>query len=908
MSAVEFFRSWIPFFYLFFFWVTSGVYYIMKTNTAFFSVSVRLSRVAILEKKLEVLSAALRQQEQDRKKLDSGSITDTSISLSRAPIPLDPPDPSPSNAGSSLPKPNNLHFLGPQNGLVYKNIGNVREKMRKLWKIMSANSAARLANVQKCVRIKSVSYECDAISLGLITPERAEERLELYKRVFNTKHSMVELRDDVTVDEMRRNHPMLFLTVLSLCSIVIEGKDRIEESLTLHNLCMDAIFYETMILGNKTLELLKCLLLINLWFNTPEIHQHQKTHLITHLCTTMAIEMGLGGVNIEPQGSGIRYDRLMRPFLLLNPQTYECRRLWLGVYISSINLSMIMRRPIYLVWSKYTEECCSFLEKHGGVDDLKVASVARINHLHEEITHALQSDDGIHPPNINDPKTRCLIRYFEHKLNEIAGKMDFDILVSETALHVVQIYLHESVMYAPLSKKYGRVPFSEYSLSIGKMDVTIHTTQAIGWCYSSAIKCLEMIAALSVERVSVLPIFCFTRVCVCASTLLKLRTLYLTTPSFSQICKVSSASLEPINTIIKKFEEVIEKYPAAHFAPNFCFVLHVLICHFDRQLYTFFNDPEQQEDTKTALFGALSPRSDDLEIEESQPHQIPQPQSQFQQNPQQHHQQPSEQHFHQQPFQQEQQPELVITETPQLMNFSESTKLFRQQNMNNNNNNNTNNIYPNSTGTFPTSSNSMNSFTPTSIVGNGSAVAAAETIMRQPGSPLDILSSVATGWSHSGPDYGSSASSSCKSSNTNLNGLSGVATPGSRPQTHFYGSHLSVPDVRKQDSGEFGAAVPTTNTMGISSNNDSINSHINNLVNSGPASISASGVAPASIQAATAATINENGNRISTTATPTTAPADPSPENSDLPTWFMTDDFWKDLVPGIEAFSGYELY
>ncbi|KAF5094386.1 hypothetical protein D0Z00_003570 [Geotrichum galactomycetum] len=206
----------------------------------------------------------------------------------------------------------------------------------------------------------------------------------------------------------------------------------------------------------------------------------------------------------------------------------------------------------------------------------------------------------------------------------------------------------------------------------------------------------------------------------------------------------------------------------------------------------------------------------------------------------------------------------------------------------------------------------MNSFIPNSIVGNGSAVAAAENIMRQPGSPLDILSSVATGWSHSGPDYGSSASSSNKSSNTNLNGLSGSVTPGSRPQSHFYGSHLSVPDVRKQGSGEFSSAVPTaTNTMGMGSNNDSINLHINNLVNSGPAAapISAPGVAPASIRAAAVAAaatvpIDENGNRISATATP----AEPSPETSDLPTWFMTDDFWKDLVPGIEAFSGYELY
>lgn len=68
--------------------------------------------------------------------------------------------------------------------------------------------------------------------------------------------------------------------------------------------------YDVMILGNKTLELLKCLVLINMWYNTPEMYHHQKAHLITHMCITMAFDLGLGGYSTGAASSGpsLRYN------------------------------------------------------------------------------------------------------------------------------------------------------------------------------------------------------------------------------------------------------------------------------------------------------------------------------------------------------------------------------------------------------------------------------------------------------------------------------------------------------------------------------------------------------------------------------------------------------------------------
>lgn len=491
-----------------------------------------------------------------------------------------------------------------------RGIAEIREKMVHLWSIMSKNYVKRLENVENGPRMRTPTYETDVIAQGVISLEEAECRLKIYRVNFYSNYSLVEIPLDMTVERLRRESPLLFLAIMSITSVRIEGMDKQNACITLHNQAIDAIIFETMILGNKSLELLKCLILLNMWYNTPEMYHHQKSHLITHLCTTLAIDLGLGGTTYENQhAEGIKYDRILRPYLLLNPSTPECRKLWLCVYISSIQISTIIKRPVFLMWSKYTEECCTILEHPDRtIMERRVAALARLNHLHEEISMALQGSDSMCPPDVNDPRTRCLMRYFEHKLYQISGMVNLGSSVYSTALYIVQIYLHEAVLYVPVCRHLGRAPYSEFSLAIGSMKVSIHTAQAIGWCYSGAVKCLEIIAAQSLEDLAVMPLFCYTRAAFSASTLLKLRTLYLTTPDFHQICTVKSESLGPINALMVKLEQVIARFPFANSAVNFCFVLQVLICHFDRQLHYFFHPEENPNKVKTEE--AMSPRSE----------------------------------------------------------------------------------------------------------------------------------------------------------------------------------------------------------------------------------------------------------------------------------------------------------
>lgn len=597
------------------------------------------SRVAALERKLEVVTAALNGQQvspeeireiiaqtetmkaastmaepvDGNKASDNTGDTGVSYAVPEARVPSTSSAANPMRA-MPLRRPVGSKSYGPRASVSstpdstrdseagssrvrMKDLKEIREKMISLWNKMTENSALRLADIAKHDRMQSPTYETDVISQGLITLDEAQERLHKYRVHLFKQYMLIEVPEELTLEILRRENPLLFLTVMAVTGVTLRGHDVKEVCVTIQNQAIDAVIYETMLLGRKNLEILKCLILLNLWYNTPETYHHQKTHLITHLCTTLAVDLGLGGTPFESQQSNsMKYDRLVRPDVLQNPRTAECRKLWLCVYISSVHVSMIIKRPVYLMWSRHTEECCKILEQPDrSLMERRVAGIARLHHLTEEIACALQSMDSQTPPDLNDPRTQFIIKEFEHKLKVLEDRANLKSHSFRTAVHTVHILLHEFVMYVPISEHLGRSPYSEYSLAVGTMRLSTSTAQAIGWCYSGAIKCLELFASQTVEEFAMMPLFSYMRMAFSASTLLKLRTLYLTTPDFHQVCTIKSASLEPINRLIDKLDCVIAEYPFANIAVNFCFVLHVLICHFDRQLHYFYNPTDRYQ-------------------------------------------------------------------------------------------------------------------------------------------------------------------------------------------------------------------------------------------------------------------------------------------------------------------------
>lgn len=576
------------------------------------------------------------------------------------------------------------------------NIKETRVKLIAQWQLISSNDEIRVGAIKSAPRSRSPTKSDDIVSQGVISLKEAEYRLHIYKTTLYKNYPLVYLPDDANVEHMRTKMPLLFLTVMAVSSMFIpiekanelakeheatknqnasgnienhssddqktKFKRAFDTALIINNQSIDSVMYDVMILGNKTLELLKCLVLINMWYNTPEMYHHQKAHLITHMCTTMAFDLGLGGYTVGAAASGlptqqntdsskngfsksdffasnetsiknprknslanqndqganindnninnngnsinnsnkeIKYDRILRPYMLHDPHSYRCRKLWLCVYICSISVSLVIKRPVYMMWSRYTEECCEMLEKPDRPDnERRVAVIARLNHILEQLSSSLQTNDPSQPPDVNDPRTQSLLKYFESQLCKISNVgFQSQSRIFITNFHTTRLFLYESALYIPYSPFLGRSPYTEYSLALGVLNITIPVVQAIGNCYYASTSIIETFLAQTIPELACTPMFTYSRMVMAVSILLKLRTLYLTVPEIRAVCTVTKEEIKRIGILLEMLDEVNKTYAFSNCALNYSLVLRILIYHYDRQLH-FYNEHRRETEIR----------------------------------------------------------------------------------------------------------------------------------------------------------------------------------------------------------------------------------------------------------------------------------------------------------------------
>ena len=104
----------------------------------------------------------------------------------------------------------------------------------------------------------------------MITIDEARERLELYKTRLNSPYTLVDIPFHATVEELSANQPYLFLAIMSVTNTVYTKPIDKNVALSIDNAAIRAIVLEVLVAGSKSVELIKTLLLLCLWYNTPE--------------------------------------------------------------------------------------------------------------------------------------------------------------------------------------------------------------------------------------------------------------------------------------------------------------------------------------------------------------------------------------------------------------------------------------------------------------------------------------------------------------------------------------------------------------------------------------------------------------------------------------------------------------
>uniref|UniRef100_A0A060TCE2 ARAD1D41074p n=1 Tax=Blastobotrys adeninivorans TaxID=409370 RepID=A0A060TCE2_BLAAD len=471
----------------------------------------------------------------------------------------------------------------------------LKDRLMSRWDILKLRSEKRMNYIEETPVHKTPSLNNDVVTMGIISYDDAVRRLDMYKNYILRLHPVVSVDVDCTVDQLRQEQPCLFLTIMSVTSLAVKASsdahsnDNSETAMTLNIIAYQTVVYEAMVVGTKTFEILQCVLLLIFWYNEPELQSSSKHSQLAMLAVSIANDLGINGsaiMNKNPFAQ--KYDAIIRPQTLVDPTTIECRKTWLAVYCAVINISMIVRRPLVTLWSRYVEECCDVLENADiPFDQRRLALFARLTRVYEEISHAFAGEIRSVPCDVSDLRSKYLMKYFDNRLSELRQKYDSFMSPRFYAYyHAIRIFLHQWALYTPLNET-GRAPFSEFSLALGTIKCTPEVVDCVSVCYSSGVECVESMANMPPEELAQLPMFSYTRAIFAVSMLLKLRALHLTTPQFRNACPVKDV-LPLIETVVKKMDIVIRTYPYANSSVTFYIIVHILLVHFDRMLNWYF--------------------------------------------------------------------------------------------------------------------------------------------------------------------------------------------------------------------------------------------------------------------------------------------------------------------------------
>ena len=134
------------------------------------------------------------------------------------------------------------------------------------------------------------SPDSDVIDRGVISLELATRLWNSYNTGLVNYFPTVHFPADVTVEIMRNTKPTLFLAAIAAAS----GKEGSRLYSILNTEVLSAYAHQTVIRGEKSLELVQALIITSVWYYPPGKYSQLKFYEYIHMAATMALDIGLG--------------------------------------------------------------------------------------------------------------------------------------------------------------------------------------------------------------------------------------------------------------------------------------------------------------------------------------------------------------------------------------------------------------------------------------------------------------------------------------------------------------------------------------------------------------------------------------------------------------------------------------
>jgi hypothetical protein len=248
---------------------------------------------------------------------------------------------------------------------------------------------------QGCKRPQPIVFDhSDVIEeLDKIIPRDISELCySRYVREVFPRFPLLPISPPASAEELRKSKPLLYLSAVTMASYSIStNRLTTEAQAALGRLYLEQTAKYAWLNCEKSFEIVQCLQMGSLWYRPPTFEQHN-FYLMANNAIAMSLELGAGkrpSSNVLKMGIG--------PFRKRAPDadSLEARRLFIVCYYMSVNMAMVLRRPILLRWSKYLDDCLEALVNSPQAlpGDADVVYHAKLAHFIEKLVVRFKMHD-----------------------------------------------------------------------------------------------------------------------------------------------------------------------------------------------------------------------------------------------------------------------------------------------------------------------------------------------------------------------------------------------------------------------------------------------------------------------------------------------------------------------------------
>jgi RalA-binding protein 1 len=255
----------------------------------------------------------------------------------------------------------------------------------------------------------------DIIDRGLLSMERAVELFQRYKDHMSKHLPAVVFPPSMTIMDLRREKPYLFLAVMAAASSETHGLQRVLQR-------------ELM----ELFALIQALHVAVIWYWPPEHFEELKFYQLVHMSAVMALDIGLGKKSAPKRGlPGFSWrEHPFRRHPQPDPTSLECRRTWLTCHFLAANTAMSLHRPNLIRWSPFMTDSLELLRTSPDAypTDKYFCHLIWTHRMAEDIGVQLSMDDPDTAVNIMDARTQYTLRGLERDLDKYIAAVPKDMM------------------------------------------------------------------------------------------------------------------------------------------------------------------------------------------------------------------------------------------------------------------------------------------------------------------------------------------------------------------------------------------------------------------------------------------------------------------------------------------------